>query len=148
MNATSSVRQIALLAAIAVAFLAAADRAVARPNVILIMTDDQGYGDLGVHGNPIVRTPNIDAMSKKSAVLPNFYVSPVCTPTRASLMTGRYNYRTRAIDTFRGRAMMDPSEITVAQLLKTSGYATGIFGKWHLGDCYPMRAIDKGFEMA
>src|SRR4051812_5816398 len=119
-----------------------------RPNVILIMTDDQGYGDLGVHGNPIIRTPNIDAMAKKSAVLTSFYVSPVCTPTRASLMTGRYNYRTRAIDTFRGRAMMDTSEITVAELLKGSGYATGIFGKWHLGDCYPMRPMDQGFEMS
>ena len=71
-----------------------------RPNVILIMTDDQGYGDLGVHGNPIIRTPNIDALASKSAVLTQFYVSPVCTPTRAALMTGRYNYRTRAIDTF------------------------------------------------
>jgi arylsulfatase A-like enzyme len=119
-----------------------------RPNVVLIMTDDQGYGDLGVQGNPIIRTPNIDAMAKKSAVLPNFYVSPVCTPTRASLMTGRYNYRTRAIDTFRGRAMMDTSEVTIAELLKDAGYATGIFGKWHLGDCYPMRPIDQGFVMS
>src|SRR5262245_26202184 len=125
-----------------------AEIAIAAPNVILIMTDDQGYGDLGVHGNPIIRTSNIDAMAKKSAVLPSFYVSPVCTPTRASLMTGRYNYRTRAIDTFRGRAMMDASEVTVAELLKTAGYATGIFGKWHLGDCYPMRPIDQGFDMA
>src|SRR6186997_3145246 len=120
----------------------------ARPNIVLVMTDDQGYGDLGVHGNPIIRTPNIDAMAKKSSVLPNFYVSPVCTPTRACLMTGRYNYRTRAIDTFRGRAMMDTSEVTIAEMLKPAGYATGIFGKWHLGDCYPMRAIDQGFEMA
>jgi arylsulfatase A-like enzyme len=119
-----------------------------RPNVVLIMTDDQGYGDLGVNGNPIIRTPNIDAMAKKSAVLTSFYVSPVCTPTRASLMTGRYNYRTRAIDTFRGRAMMDTSEVTVAEMLKAAGYATGIFGKWHLGDCYPMRPMDQGFEMA
>ena len=119
-----------------------------QPNVILIMTDDQGYGDLGVHGNPIIRTPNIDALAKRSAVLPNFYVSPVCTPTRACLMTGRYNYRTRAIDTFRGRAMMDAAEVTVAEMLQTAGYATGIFGKWHLGDCYPMRPIDQGFEMS
>jgi arylsulfatase/arylsulfatase A len=123
-------------------------QSASRPNVVLILSDDQGYGDLGVHGNPIIRTPNIDAMSKKSAVLPNFYVSPVCTPTRASLMTGRYNYRTRAIDTFRGRAMMDTSEVTIAELLKSAGYATGIFGKWHLGDCYPMRPMDQGFEMS
>jgi arylsulfatase/arylsulfatase A len=122
--------------------------AAAAPNVILIVTDDQGYGDLGVHGNPIVRTPHLDAMAARSARWEYFYVSPVCTPTRASLMTGRYNYRTRAIDTYRGRAMMDPDEITLAELLKSAGYATGIFGKWHLGDCYPMRPIDQGFEMA
>jgi arylsulfatase A-like enzyme len=122
---------------------------IARPpNIVLILTDDQGYGDLGVHGNPIIRTPNIDAMAKRSAVLPNFYVSPVCTPTRACLMTGRYNYRTRAIDTFRGRAMMDTSEVTIAELLKDAGYATGVFGKWHLGDCYPTRPVDQGFAMS
>lgn len=119
-----------------------------RPNVIVVMTDDQGYGDLGVHGNPVIRTPHLDRMSRESAVLSNFYVSPVCTPTRASLMTGRYNYRTRAIDTFRGRAMADPEETTIAEVLSSHGYATGIFGKWHLGDCYPMRAIDQGFQEA
>lgn len=119
-----------------------------RPNIILIMTDDQGYGDLGMHGNPIVRTPQLDAMAKRSARWEPFYVSPVCTPTRASLMTGRYNYRTRAIDTYRGRAMMEPAELTIAELLKPAGYVSGIFGKWHLGDCYPLRAIDQGFDMA
>src|SRR5262245_6828671 len=95
-----------------------------RPNVILILTDDQGYGDLGVDGNTLIRTPNIDAMASRSAVLSQFCVSPVCTPTRASLVTGRYNYRTRAIDTFLGRAMMDPGEVTVAELLHGAGYAT------------------------
>jgi arylsulfatase/arylsulfatase A len=133
---------------VAVAAEGQAHAADARPNVVLIMTDDQGYGDLGVHGNPIVRTPNLDRMAGQSAVLSQFYVSPVCTPTRACLMTGRYNYRTRAIDTFRGRAMMEPEEVTIAEMLRQAGYATGIFGKWHLGDCYPMRPIDQGFEMA
>lgn len=125
---------------------AAMDAAPKRPNVVLIMTDDQGYGDLGWAGNPIVQTPNIDRLATHSAILKSFYVSPVCTPTRASLMTGRYNYRTRAIDTFRGRAMMEPSETTVAEILRGAGYATGIFGKWHLGDSYPMRAMDQGFQ--
>ena len=119
-----------------------------RPNVILIMSDDQGYCDLGLHGNSILRTPSLDAMAERSARWDYFYVSPVCTPTRACLMTGRYNYRTRAIDTYRGRAMIDPNETTLAELLHSGGYATGIFGKWHLGDCYPSRAFDQGFEMA
>lgn len=123
-----------------------AARSEVRPNVILIVTDDQGYGDLGINGNPIVRTPNIDAMAGRSARMRNFYVSPVCTPTRASLMTGRYNYRTRAIDTYRGRAMMDPGEVTVAEVLSKAGYATGLFGKWHLGDTYPLRPQDHGFQ--
>jgi arylsulfatase/arylsulfatase A len=120
----------------------------ARPNVILIVTDDQGYGDLGVNGNPVIRTPHIDAMAARSARMTQFYVSPVCAPTRASLMTGRYNYRTRAIDTFVGRAMMEPEEVTLAEILRDAGYRTGIFGKWHLGDAYPMRPIDQGFEEA
>nr|MBX2873931.1 sulfatase-like hydrolase/transferase [Saprospiraceae bacterium] len=117
-----------------------------RPNIILIMTDDQGIGDLGVTGNPIIETPNIDAMASRSASLNRFYVSPVCSPTRACLMTGRYNYRTRVVDTWVGRSMMDTEEVTIAELLQDAGYATGIFGKWHLGDCYPMRPGDQGFE--
>ena len=117
-----------------------------RPNVILVITDDQGYGDLGVTGNPVLKTPNIDAMAKRSGSMKNFYVSPVCAPTRACLMTGRYNYRTRCIDTYIGRAMMDTEEVTIAELLSDAGYATGIFGKWHMGDCYPMRPMDQGFQ--
>lgn len=119
-----------------------------RPNIILIVTDDQGYGDLGVPGNPVIETPHLDALARASATLSTFYVSPVCSPTRACLMTGRYNYRTRAIDTYLGRSMMDPDEVTVAEVLRDAGYATGIFGKWHLGDNYPLRAIDQGFEEA
>ena len=116
------------------------------PNIILVITDDQGIGDLSIHGNPVIHTPNIDSMASRSASLTRFYVSPVCAPTRASIMTGRYNYRTRVVDTWIGRAMMDTEEVTVAELLKDAGYQTGIFGKWHLGDCYPMRPIDQGFD--
>jgi arylsulfatase A-like enzyme len=118
------------------------------PNVILVMTDDQGYGDFGFNGNPVLRTPHLDAMANRSARLANFYVHGVCTPTRAALMTGRHPQRTRAFDTFLGRAMMNPSETTIAELMQEAGFATGIFGKWHLGDCYPMRAIDQGFQEA
>ena len=116
------------------------------PNIIVIITDDQGYGDFGFHGNPVLQTPHLDAMAEGSARLENFYVSPVCAPTRASLMTGRYNYRTRVVDTWLGRAMMEPDEITIAEQLQANGYATGIFGKWHLGDNYPMRPMDQGFQ--
>ena len=118
------------------------------PNVVLIMTDDQGAGDFGVMGNSLIETPHIDAMAGRSASLTTFYVSPVCSPTRACLMTGRYNYRTRCIDTWLGRSMMEPAEVTVAEVLRDAGYATGIFGKWHLGDCFPMRAVDQGFQQS
>jgi arylsulfatase A-like enzyme len=117
-----------------------------RPNIIMILSDDQGYGDYGVMGNPVLKTPHIDRLAREGAHMSNFYVSPVCAPTRACLLTGRYNYRTRVVDTWVGRAMMDPQEVTVAELLHRHGYATGLFGKWHLGDCYPMRPQEHGFE--
>ena len=120
--------------------------AASRPNVVLIITDDQGYGDLGHTGNHVIMTPKLDALAQSSARLTNFYVSPVCAPTRACLMTGRYNYRTRVVDTFKGRAMMEPREVTVAEILRSAGYETGIFGKWHLGDNHPMRPQDQGFD--
>jgi len=117
-----------------------------RPNFILIITDDQGYGDLGIHGNPVVRTPNLDRLGKEGVRFQRFYVCPVCAPTRASLLTGRYNYRTGILDTYQGRAMMEPGEVTLAEMLSPAGYRTGIFGKWHLGDNYPMRPMDQGFQ--
>lgn len=119
-----------------------------QPNVVLIMTDDQGYGDLGYHGNNKIKTPNLDRLAKESVEFTQFYATPVCSPTRASLMTGRYNYRTGVIDTYLGRSMMYPDEVTIAEMLSSSGYRTGIFGKWHLGDNYPMRPIDQGFQEA
>lgn len=124
------------------------ERRDTRPNVVLILTDDQGYGDLGCHGNPHLRTPNLDRLHGESVRFTQCCVSPVCTPTRASLMTGRYHMRTGAIDTYRGRAMMYPDEVTIAEMLRAGGYRTGIFGKWHLGDNYPLRAMDQGFDEA
>jgi len=117
-----------------------------RPNVILIITDDQGYGDLGVTGNPHIKTPTLDALAKESVRLTNFYVSPVCAPTRSSLMTGRYSLRTGIRDTYNGGAIMAASETTLAEMLKQADYRTGIFGKWHLGDNYPSRPMDQGFD--
>ena len=119
-----------------------------RPNVILIITDDQGYGDLSIHGNDKLQTPNIDSIAKEGVQFTQFQVCPVCSPTRSSLMTGRYNYRTGIVDTFLGRSMMHNDEVTLAEMLGAAGYRTGIFGKWHMGDNYPMRAIDQGFHEA
>jgi arylsulfatase A-like enzyme len=118
----------------------------ARPNVILVMTDDQGFGDVGVHGNPSIKTPNLDRFAREGVELTRFYSNPVCSPTRASLMTGRYYYRTGVLHTYRGGALMHGDEVTVAELLGRGGYRTGIFGKWHLGDNYPMRPQDQGFQ--
>jgi arylsulfatase A-like enzyme len=116
--------------------------------VVLILADDQGHGDLGLHGNPRIKTPHIDKLARDGVQLTDFHVCPVCSPTRACLMTGRYNYRTRVVDTFLGRSLMDPDELTLAEMLAAGGYRTGIFGKWHLGDNYPLRAMDQGFQEA
>ncbi len=118
------------------------------PNVILIITDDQGYGDLGYHGNPHVKTPVLDALARESVRFTNFYVSPVCAPTRSSLMTGRYSLRTGVRDTYNGGAIMAGNEVTIAEVLAKAGYATGVFGKWHLGDAYPSRPSDQGFDVS
>jgi arylsulfatase A-like enzyme len=117
-----------------------------RPNVVLIITDDQGFGDVAIHGNQKIRTPNMDRIAREGVRFTQFQVCPVCSPTRSSLMTGRYNYRTGVVDTFLGRSLMRPDEVTVAELLRRAGYRTGIFGKWHLGDNYPLRAMDQGFD--
>ena len=134
-----------LLSSFFLGYLASTSHAE-RPNVIIIMSDDQGGGDYGFLGNQVIRTPELDKMFSQSALLSRFYVSPVCAPTRASLMTGRYNYRTRCIDTYVGRAMMDTDEVTIAEILGDAGYQTGIYGKWHLGDNYPLRPMDQGFQ--
>ncbi|MCX6624292.1 MAG: arylsulfatase, partial [Acidobacteria bacterium] len=120
----------------------------ARPNILFILTDDQGFGDLSIHGNKQLRTPNMDRIGAEGVQFTQFQVCPVCSPTRSGLMTGRYNYRTGVVDTYMGRSMMRPDELTLPEALRAAGYRTGIFGKWHLGDNYPMRAMDKGFEEA
>ena len=117
-----------------------------HPNVILIITDDQGYGDLGINGNSLIKTPVIDRFAKQSLRFNDFHVSPVCAPTRSSLMTGRYSLRTGIRDTYNGGATMASSEITIAEILKQAGYQTGLFGKWHLGDNFPSRPMDQGFD--
>jgi arylsulfatase A-like enzyme len=116
------------------------------PNVVLVLTDDQGYGDLACLGNPILRTRNLDALYGQSVRLTDFHVSPTCSPTRAALMTGRYNNRTGVWHTVMGRSLLRRDEVTMADLFAAAGYRTGIFGKWHLGDNYPFRPQDRGFQ--
>jgi arylsulfatase A-like enzyme len=132
------------LSLVAVALFASLSVA-APPNVLVVITDDQGYGDLGAHGNPVLKTPHLDAFTKESVRLARFHVSPVCSPTRSSLLTGLWNYRTGVVDTFIGRSMMRPDVPTLAEHLSAAGYRTGLFGKWHLGDHVPMRPEDRGF---
>lgn len=116
------------------------------PNVILVMTDDQGHGDLSCHGNPVLPTPNIDRLHSQSARLTNFHVCPTCSPTRGALMTGRHNLRVGIWHTIMGRSILRRDETTMAQIFAAGGYRTGIFGKWHLGDNWPYRPQDRGFQ--
>lgn len=117
-----------------------------RPNVVLLITDDQGYGDLGFHGNPIVATPNLNRLAAESVRLTNFHVDPTCSPTRSALMTGRYSSRTGVWHTVMGRSLLGHDEVTMANVFANNNYRTGIFGKWHLGDNYPFRPQDRGFH--
>tara|TARA_Y100001935_G_scaffold56541_1_gene47228 strand:- start:317 stop:2044 length:1728 start_codon:yes stop_codon:yes gene_type:complete len=117
-----------------------------NPNVIIVITDDQGYGDIGYNGNPHLITPNLDKFASESIRFNNFHVSPVCAPTRSSLLTGRYSLRTGVADTYNGGAIMSTNEITLAEIFNDNNYKTAIFGKWHLGDNYPSRPSDQGFQ--
>ncbi len=119
-----------------------------RPNIILVMTDDQGYGDIGALGNTKIRTPNLDALHAESVRMTDFHVDPTCSPTRSALVTGRYSSRTGVWHTIMGRSIVHREETTFADVLAGAGYATAFFGKWHLGDNSPYRPIDRGFEEA
>ena len=127
-------------------FISCTKQVEQKPNIILIITDDQGYGDIGYNGNSHIKTPNLDLLATNSMRFNNFYVSPVCAPTRSSLLTGRYSLRTGVTDTYNGGAMMSNDEITLAEILRENNYQTGILGKWHLGDNYPFRPMDQGFH--
>ena len=116
------------------------------PNVILIMTDDQGYGDLGCHGNPVIETPNLDKLHEQSVRFTDFHVDPTCAPTRGALMSGKYSHRAKVWHTICGGNHLRASEVTMADAFKASGYRTALFGKWHLGSNYPYRPMDRGFD--
>jgi len=119
---------------------------MAAPNVIVVITDDQGYGDLSCHGNPHLETPHLDGLREESTSLDRFFVSPSGAPTRAALMTGRHEFAVGVSHSILGRSLLRPGIQTLPELMGKAGYATGIFGKWHLGDAYPCRPEDRGFD--
>jgi arylsulfatase A-like enzyme len=141
MNLRSSILYLALGLACALPRLHASP-----PNVIVIMTDDQGYGDLSCHGNPLVQTPHLDRIHGESVRLTDFHVAPMCTPTRGQLMTGCDAARNGATNVSSGRSLLRREFPTLADVFAKAGYATGMFGKWHLGDTYPYRPQDRGFH--
>ena len=117
-----------------------------QPNIVFVITDDQGYGDLGCTGNPVIQTPNLDTLANESVWLTDYHVAPTCSPTRAALMSGHWTNRTGAWHTIMGRSMLREDEGTLGQFFSDAGYHTGMFGKWHLGDNFPYRPEDRGFQ--
>jgi arylsulfatase len=117
-----------------------------RPNVIYVMTDDQGYGDIAAHGNPVIRTPHLDRLRRESVRFTEFHASPTCAPTRAALLTGRHEFRSGVTHTILERERLALSATTLPELLRTAGYTTGIFGKWHLGDEDEYQPGRRGFD--
>lgn len=144
-HATSRIgaRGLATLCAVLLAGCAAPER---PPNVVILLADDQGWGDLGYNGNQNVLTPNIDRLAREGAQLPHFYVSPVCSPTRSEMLTGRYHPRSGVTATSAGRERMDLDETTLAEVFQAAGYATGAFGKWHNGMQPPYHPNARGFD--
>ena len=128
------------------AFTANAHVEKQKPNVVFILTDDQGYGDLACNGNPWIKTPEMDKLHLVGVRFTNFHSGTTCAPTRASLMTGKHFDRVGVWHTIMGRSLLKPGEKTLADRMKEAGYSTAIFGKWHLGDNYPFRPQDRGFE--
>jgi len=125
---------------------AAKSKTTNQPNIILVMTDDQGYGDLACHGHPFIKTPNLDKLYTQSTRFTDFHVSPTCAPTRSALMSGRAPFKNGVTHTILERERMALSAKTIAQVLKSSGYSTGIFGKWHLGDADAYQPGNRGFD--
>lgn len=118
----------------------------AKPNIIFILTDDQGYGDISAHGNPILKTPNLDRLHRESVRFTDFHVSPTCAPTRSALLTGRHEFRNGVTHTIQERERLTLDAITLPQVLQGAGYKTGIFGKWHLGDEPVYQPEKRGFD--
>jgi arylsulfatase A-like enzyme len=146
-NRRSFLRTTASLSALAtLPTLSCLSKTTTKPNVLLILTDDQGWGDVTSHGNAQLSTPNMDRIAAEGARLDRFYVMPVCAPTRAGLLTGRYHLRSGVFGVTRGQETMRDDEVTLAEVLKQQGYSTGAFGKWHNGAHYPYHPNGRGFN--
>ena len=117
-----------------------------HPNIILILTDDQGYGDINMHGHPLLKTPNMDRLYRESVRFDNFYVSPSCSPTRAALLTGRHEFWNGVTHTISPREHLDLNATILPELLKSAGYRTGFIGKWHLGNGEGYSPNYRGFD--
>jgi len=117
-----------------------------KPNVLLILTDDQGYGDLSLHGNPHLKTPNIDGLARAGVRFERFYVNSFCAPTRAALLTGRYPLRCGVWGVTHNKEAMCPEEATIAEALRAGGYRTACIGKWHNGEQFPYTPPGQGFD--
>jgi arylsulfatase A-like enzyme len=139
-------RPAALLVLLLFGCQAAPARASRPPNVIIVLTDDQGYGDLGCHGNPVLKTPHLDRLHAESIRLTDFHVAPMCTPTRGQLLTGTDALANGAMNVSSGRSLLRRGLVTMADAFGDAGYRTGLFGKWHLGDNFPYRPQDRGFQ--
>jgi arylsulfatase A-like enzyme len=126
--------------------LLAGELAGSRPNIILVLTDDQGYAQLACHGHPWLETPHLDALHARSVSFTDFHVSPTCSPTRSALMTGNHPFKNGVTHTGGGRERLAPSATTLPQHLAKAGYVSGIFGKWHLGDGPGYTPAERGFD--
>ena len=135
-----------ILACTSSAVMTAQSKSKDKPNVIVVITDDQGMGDLGSYGNPYVKTPNIDTFYKDAVRFNNYHVSTTCAPSRGAIMSGRHTNRLNVFHTITGRSLLFEDEVILPQIFAQNGYTNGMFGKWHLGDNYPYRPEDRGFH--
>ena len=146
MEASQTFTRRALLASVGLGLSSLLRAATPRPNILVILADDQGWGDLSVHGNTNLSTPNIDSLARDGALFDRFFVCAVCAPTRAEFLTGRYHARGGVRGVSTGQERLNLDERTLAQTFKSAGYATGAFGKWHSGSQHPYHPNARGFD--
>lgn len=139
-------KRICFLLLVAISLTSLKESLIKKPNIVLILSDDQGWGDLSMNGNSNIQTPNIDKLAKNGVTFDRFYVCPVCSPTRAELLTGRYHVRGGVYSTSTGGERLDLDETTIAEVFKQAGYTTAAYGKWHNGMQPPYHPNARGFD--